>query len=177
MAANEVRESRYIFEGRALKLRLDTVVTPDGRVTSREIVEHDASIAVVVVDGEHIVLVRQYRDPVGMDLLEVPAGGIEPGEEPVAAAQRELAEEIGYEPGTVTRLGGIYSTPGFCTGYMHLFLATDMATKRLYAEDTAAITVVRVPKDEIPGLIASGEIQDAKSVAALLQYLGGITAD
>ncbi len=91
MAANEVRESRYIFEGRALKLRLDTVVTPDGRVTSREIVEHDASIAVVVVDGEHIVLVRQYRDPVGMDLLEVPAGGIEPGEEPVAAAQRELA--------------------------------------------------------------------------------------
>ncbi len=60
---------------------------------------------------------------------------------------------------------------------MHLFLATDMATKRLYAEDTAAITVVRVPKDEIPGLIASGEIQDAKSVAALLQYLGGITAD
>jgi len=171
LAANEVTGRRRVFEGRALNLRVDTVSTPDGRDTTREIVEHTPVVAVVVAEGDEIILVRQYRDPVDEDLLEVPAGGIDPGETPEAAVKRELAEEIGYEPRCVTRLGGFYSAPGFCTEYLYLFLATDLTPKRLHAEDTDAISVVRVKRKDIPGLIQRGEIKDAKSIAGLLQYL------
>lgn len=171
MAAAEITGSRRVYDGQILNLRADTVTTPDGKNTRREIVEHSPVVAVVVADGDQIILVRQYRDAVAEDLLEVPAGGIEPGETPEAAVRRELAEEIGYEPRQVTRLGGFYSAPGFCTEYLYLFLATDLRPKQLHAEDTDEISVVRVNRAEIPGLIQRGEIKDAKSIAGLLQYL------
>jgi ADP-ribose pyrophosphatase len=176
VAADEVTGSRRIFEGRALNLRVDTVITPDGRESTREVVEHESAVAVVAVDGDDVILVRQYRHAVGMDVLEVPAGGIEPGETPEAAVRRELAEEIGYEPQRLTRLGGFYSAPGFCTEYLYLYLATDLTPKQLFAEDTGEISVVRVPSQEIAGMIQRGEIKDAKSIAGLLQYLT-LTAD
>jgi ADP-ribose pyrophosphatase len=171
VAADEVTGSRRIFEGRALNLRVDTVITADQRETTREVVEHESAVAVVAVDGDDVILVRQYRHAVGMDVLEVPAGGIEPGETPEAAVRRELAEEIGYEPQRLTRLGGFYSAPGFCTEYLYLYLATDLIPKQLYAEDTDEISVVRVLSKNIAGLIQRGEIEDAKSIAGLLQYL------
>jgi ADP-ribose pyrophosphatase len=171
MPENEVTGSRRVFDGRALSLRVDTVTTQDGRQTTREIVEHASVIVAVPVEGDDIILVRQYRDAVAEDLLELPAGGIDPGETPEAAVRRELAEEIGYQPQRLTRLGGFYSAPGFCTEYLYLYLATDLIPKRLHAEDTDAISVVRVNRAAIPGLIQRGEIRDAKSIAGLLQYL------
>lgn len=172
MADGEVTGSRRIFDGHLLNLRVDTLSTADGRQASREIVEHRPVIVAVVVEGDEIILVRQYRDAVGEDLLELPAGGIEPGETPEAAVKRELAEEIGYQPKTVTRLGGFYSAPGFCTEFLHLFLAADLIPRQLHAEDTDEISVVRVKRADVPGLIRRGEIKDAKSIAGLLQYLG-----
>jgi len=160
------------YQGRAVNLHIDTVEKPGGKVTRREVVEHSDCVAVVVVDREdNVVLVRQYRYPVGKFLLEIPAGGINPGEEPLDCVRRELQEEIGCFPQKIDKLGGFYSIPGYGTEYLHCYLATELVPSRLIAEDTEEIEVVRVPVKEIPRLLASGEICDAKSIAALLAFL------
>ena len=146
--------------------------TVDGRESTREIVEHPDCVAIVAVDaGDNILLVRQFRKSVEKELLEIPAGGIEPGEEPELAVEREMREETGLQPRKVERLGGFYSSPGFSTEYLHLFLATDMIENPLVAEDTPGITLVTVSKQEIPKLIVSGAICDSKSIAGLYSYL------
>ena len=143
-----------------------------GRETTREIVEHSDCVAIVAVDADdNVLLVNQFRHPVEKELLEIPAGGIDAEEDPVAAVRREMQEETGYLPRQVERLGGFYSSPGYCTEYLHLYLATDLTPSQLHAEDTESIRLVRVPITEIPSLIASGSICDAKSVAGLLSFL------
>ena len=164
--------SQLIYDGRAVKLRVDTVQTDSGRKTTREIVEHDDCVAIVAVDAaDNVLLVSQFRKPVEKELLEIPAGGIDPGEEPEATVRRELREETGYLPKKVECLGGFYSAPGYCTEYLYLYLASDLTPSRLVAEDTESIELVRVPVSQIPALISSGSICDAKSIAGLLAYL------
>ncbi len=134
--------------------------------------KHSECIAVVALDEhDNIFLERQFRYAVGKSLMEIPAGGIEPGEDPADAVRRELQEEIGYLPGKLERLGGFYSTPGYGTEYLHCYLATDLHHSRLIAEDTTEIETLIIPSTEITRLIASGEICDAKSIAALLIFL------
>ncbi len=170
--AEKTLSSRMVFEGRAVKLRIDSVKLPSGRETTREIVEHENCVAIVVLDdADNVLLVKQYRKPVEKDLLEIPAGGIDPGESPEDAVRREMREETGFLPQKLAKLGGFYSSPGFCTEYLHLYLATDLVPKPLQAEDSESISLVRVPLKEIPGLIASGAICDAKSIAGLLVFL------
>lgn len=164
--------SQRIFEGRAVKLRVDTVVKPNGKSTTREIVEHNDCVAVVVLDSkDRAILVRQYRKAVDKYLLEIPAGSIEAGEQPIDCVRRELQEEIGYLPNRIESLGGFYAAPGYCTEYLHLYLATNLVPSRKRAEDTEDIEVVRVPLSNIPDMIASGEICDAKSIAGLLRVI------
>ena len=105
--AEETLSSRLIFEGRAVRLRVDTVRTPDGRETTREIVEHEECVAVIAVDEEgDILLVRQFRKPAEKELLEIPAGGIDPGETPEDSVRREMREETGFLPRKLEKLGG-----------------------------------------------------------------------
>ncbi|MFC1873842.1 NUDIX hydrolase [Chloroflexota bacterium] len=173
MSEEKTLASRIIYDGRAVRLRIDTVQTPGGRETTREIVEHSDCVAIVAVDrDDNVLLVKQYRTPVGKELLEIPAGGIDPGEDAETAVRRELQEEIGYLPRKLKELGSFYSAPGYCTEYLHLYLATDLAPSQLYAEDTESIKIVSVPVSQIPALIASGEICDAKSIAGLFLFLG-----
>ena len=172
MTDEKTLSRQTVFEGRAVKLHIDTVQTASGRKTTREIVEHADCIAVVAIDNEqNVLLVRQFRKPVEKELIEIPAGGIDPGEEPEDAVRREMREETGYLPRRVARLGGFYSTPGYCTEYLYLYLATDLTPSRLVADDTEGIEVVRVPLSQIPGMITSGRISDTKSIAGLLAYL------
>jgi ADP-ribose pyrophosphatase len=164
--------SQQLYRGRAVNLRMDTVEKSDGKTTTREVVEHSNCVAVVVVDDQdNVLLVRQYRYPVGKFLLEIPAGGIDPNEEPIDCVRRELQEEIGYFPQKIEELGGFYSVPGYGTEYLYCYLATDLVPSRLIAEDSEGIEVVRVPISRITQLITSGEICDAKSIAALLTFL------
>jgi len=164
--------SQLIYEGRAVKLRVDTVQMPGGRETTREIVEHGDCVAIIAIDtDDNVLLVSQFRKSVEKELLEIPAGGIEPGEDPVDCVCRELREETGYLPGKVERLGGFYSAPGYCTEYLHLYLATDLTHSPLQAEDTGNIRLVRVPLSQISRLITSGSVCDAKSIAGLFTFL------
>lgn len=160
--------SEIIYDGRAVKLRVDTVEMSNGRQTTREIVEHSDCVAIVAIDEEdNLLLVSQFREAVETELLEIPAGGIEPGEDPPAAVSREMQEETGYYPRKLERLGGFYSAPGYCTEYLHLYLATDLVASQLFAEDTEEISLVRVSLSQISELIASGSIRDSKSLAGL----------
>jgi len=165
----QLLSTEQVYRSRAVGLRVDTVVKPSGRRTIRDVVEHGDCVAIVAVDKENnILLVRQFRYAVGKELLEVPAGGIEHNETPDQAVCRELQEETGYFPNKTKMLGGFYAAPGYCTEYLHLYLATELVLKPLHAEDTEGIELVRVPYADIPGLIASGDICDAKSIAGLL---------
>jgi len=172
LAEEKTLSSQLIYDGRVVRLRIDTVQTPSGRETTREIVEHSDCVAIIAVDtSDNVLLVKQFRKSVEKELLEIPAGGIEPGEAPEDCVRREMREETGYLPKKVERLGGFYSTPGYCTEYLYLYLATELIPSQLYAEDTESIKLVPVPISQISSLIASGSICDAKSIAGLLTFL------
>jgi ADP-ribose pyrophosphatase len=164
--------SQQIYQGHAVNIRMDTVEKASGKKTTRDVVEHSDCVAVVALDEQdNVLLVRQFRHAVDKFLLEVPAGGIDSGEEPIDSVRRELQEEIGYFPRKIDKLGGFYSIPGYGTEYLHCFVATDLVPSRLIAEDTDDIELVRVSPNDIPQLIASGEICDGKTIAALLMFL------
>jgi len=172
VAEEKTLSSKVIYDGQTVKLRIDTVQMPGGRTGIREIVEHRGVVVIVAVDADdNVLMVRQFRKPAGKELLEIPAGGIDGLETPEEAVLREMQEETGYLPGKIVKLGGFYSAPGFCTEYMHLFLATDLTPSRLTAEDTESIRLERLSVSKISGLVTSGGLQDAKSIAGLLTYL------
>lgn len=166
-------DSRRIYNGRVVGLRVDTVQLADGRVSQRELVEHSASVAIVPLDTEmNVLLVRQYRKAVEQTLLEVTAGGLEDGEAPEDAARRELEEETGYIAGHMEHLASFFMSPGYCNEEMHVFLATEVAAGQPHPESDESIEVVAVPIDSIHEMIQRGEIKDAKSIAALLLVVG-----
>ncbi|MCH8994614.1 MAG: NUDIX hydrolase [Chloroflexi bacterium] len=170
-ARPEVLASRVVHR-RWLGLRVDDVRYPSGREGTFDVVEHVGGITLVAFDpDDRLLLVRQYRHAVGRELLELPAGTLDPGESPEATAERELQEETGYRPERLERLGGFYTAPGYCTEYLHVFLATELVESRLEG-DEEAIHVERFPLEEALRLIAVGEIEDAKTSGALLLYLG-----
>jgi ADP-ribose pyrophosphatase len=164
--------TRQVYCGSAISLRIDAVRKPNGKTTTRDVVEHaDCIVAVPVDEDDNVLLVRQFRYPIDSYLLEVPAGGVEPGEDTLDCVRRELQEEIGYAPGAIEKLGGFYSIPGYGTEYLYAYVARDLKTSKLVAEDTDEIEIVKVPLKDVPGLIESGKICDAKSIAAMLMYM------
>jgi ADP-ribose pyrophosphatase len=163
-----VVESRRIFEGRIVRLRVDTVAFPDGRSAQREVAEHAPVVVVVPLDGEgNVLMVRQYRLPVKQFLLELPAGLIDPGESVEEAVQRELREETGMRAGHLERLAEFYASPGFCDELMHLFLATELEFSPLAPDSDESVEVVRMPLSEALTLVDRGEIVDAKTIVGL----------
>ena len=171
-------ESKDIYQGRIIKLRVDTVQLPSGRTTTREIVEHEDAVCVVPIDeNNNVLMVRQYRKAAQINLLEVPAGGVEAGETPDETVLRELQEEVSVTSGSLRRLSGFWVSPGWATEFMHAYLAMDLTPASLPADDDEYISVERVPLDSIPGLIESGEIQDSKSIASLLLALRVLNSD
>ena len=168
----QVTHSEELYRGKILALRRDTVVLDkgDGQVEAvREVVEHDPTVVIVPVDdADNVLLVRQYRHSTGMVLLEAPAGGMEPGEAPEDAVQRELQEETGHTARRVVPLGEFWIAPGWATEYMHVFLASGLVEAQACPDEDEAIEVERVPRSRVLDLVRQGEIRDAKSIAALL---------
>lgn len=160
------------YRGSILNLRIDKVEIPGGRKTIREVVEHSPAVAILPVESDGTVyLIRQYRYAIGDEILEIPAGLVEPGEDFERCAERELQEEIGYFPGTLREIGRMYNSPGFCTEMLILYLATNLRPSKLQADDDEFIHLQPVPPGEIRKLLEEGKIVDGKTFAALTWYL------
>jgi nudix-type nucleoside diphosphatase (YffH/AdpP family) len=167
-----VAESEYVYRGRVVTLRIDTVRTADGREIKREIVEHRGAVAIVPrLDAETVILIRQYRPAVNETLLEIPAGTCESDEIPDLTANRELEEEIGYRAGRLRRMFSQYLAPGYSSEVLHAYLGEDLQPSRGNPDEDEEIEIVPVPISEIEGMILDGQIKDAKSIAALLVAL------
>jgi len=165
----ELIKSETLLQGRAFKIRRDTLKTPDGRETKLEIVDHGGSVVIIPIDADgNLLFVRQYRHAAAMDMLELPAGtrdGDEPFEE---CAAREIREETGMEARTLIHVGSFYLAPGYSTEFMGVFLATDLKDNPLQADDDEFLSVEKIPIREAIQSAERGEIPDAKSLAALL---------
>jgi ADP-ribose pyrophosphatase len=158
-------ESRLVYDGRLIDVTLERWGDRE-----REIVEHPGAVAIVAVDGaDRVWLVRQLREPARKELLELPAGTREPGEEPLATARRELHEECGLSGGVWQELAGFWTTPGFCREYMHVYLAEEVEVGEAAPAPDEKLELVQVPVSELEGRL--GEFEDAKSLAGLLLYL------
>ncbi len=162
----EPRASNRVYDGTLF----DVVVEEWGGARVRELVEHRGSTAVVAVDRDgYVTLVRQFREAARKPLLELPAGTLEEGEEVLASARRELAEEVGLRGGRWTELASFYTTPGFCRERMHVFLAEGVERGPATPEDDEDLEIVRWRTDEIADRLV--ELEDAKTIAGLLLYL------
>ena len=159
-----------VYEGKILDLEVDRVRLPGGGETVREVVRHRGAVVVLPLheDGR-IEFVRQFRYPMGEVLLELPAGKLDAGEDPVSCASRELAEETGWKPTEIHELGSIFTTPGFTDEVLHAFVATPLAAAPEVAQDPdEAIDNVTMTVEEALESCRSGGIRDSKTMATLL---------
>jgi ADP-ribose pyrophosphatase len=155
------------WTGRRIKVRVDEVQRADGHVTTREIVEHPGAVAILAWDGERLAMVRQWRHPAAQVLLEIPAGTLEPDEEPEATARRELAEEVGLEAATWQEGPSFYTAPGFCTELMHLYLATDLREADAGGDEDEELEPSWMTMPEALAAVDDGRIRDAKTMAGV----------
>lgn len=161
--------SEYIYRGRVVTLRIDTIPTADGRSVRREVVEHHGAVAIVpMLDACTVLLIRQFRQAVGETLIEVPAGTLEPGESPETCAARELEEEVGYRAERLTRLFSQYLAPGYSSEVLHVFLAEGLTQTAPDPDEDEAIEVAPTPLADVEAMILDGRIRDAKTIAAVL---------
>ncbi|MBN1966488.1 MAG: NUDIX hydrolase [Anaerolineae bacterium] len=169
MAAAQTLKSDTIHLGKTISLFIETVRLPDGHVVEREVIRHPGAVAMVPLHANgRVTFVRQFRLAAGRELLEIPAGTMEPGETPEVCATRELQEEAGLLPANLNSLGGIFAAPGYTSEYLHLFLATGLTPSRLQADADEFLEVVTLPFADALDLVRTGQIVDAKTISGLL---------
>lgn len=164
-----MKKHREIYKGRVLDITLETASLPDGRDIELEIIHHPGgACALPVYENGDLLLIRQFRHAAGGIIWEVPAGRIDDGEEPEACARRELAEEGGVTAGKLRKLGQFYSTPGFCTEVIHIFLATELEKCGQKLEEDEYLETTRIPFEKAIDMVFKGEINDSKTMLAIL---------
>jgi ADP-ribose pyrophosphatase len=165
----ELIKSEVLLEGRAFKVKRDTLKTPEGRETRLDIVDHCGSVVILPVDASgNLLFVRQYRHATGEDLLELPAGTRNADEPFEQCAAREIREETGMQAGKLQKLGEFYLVPGYGTELMAAFLATELKENPLQADEDEFLNVEKIPVKRAIQMAERGEIRDGKSLAALL---------
>lgn len=163
-------DSKQIFDGRVVKLFVDTVELPDGQVATREIVRHPGAVCVIpVTDDKKAVMVRQFRYPFEKVLLEIPAGKLEPNEDPLEAVVRELEEESGAVAGKIEHIGTMYTTVAIIDEKIDMYLATDLTFVNSHPDEEEFLEVEKVPLSTLVDMVMSGEIKDAKTQIAILK--------
>lgn len=162
--------SEIKYAGRIVTLRNDTAELVNGNIVNREVVEHPGGVAVVPVDSDgFVVAVRQFRYPFMQELLEIPAGKLEAGEDPAVCAVRELSEETGYTASELVNLGKLYTSPGYCNETLYLYLALGLTRGEAHPDLNELLCVERLPLSSFSEMIMSGEICDAKTIVSILK--------
>lgn len=163
-------ESREIYRGKIIRVKVDRVALPNGATADREIVEHPGGVGILTLDRKNrVAMVRQYRYAFGQTLLEIPAGKREKGEDPFTTAQRELKEEVGATAGSWLPLGELIASPGCYNEVLHLYLARELSFGETHPDADEFLDIEFLPFDELVHRCLDGEIRDAKTVAAALK--------
>lgn len=161
-----------IFQGQIISLQVDTVRLPDGREATREIVKHPGAVAVLALlgDKEKMLVVEQYRKPLNKSQVEIPAGKLDPGEDPMDAARRELEEETGYRCASLRHLSSFYTSPGFADELLHLYIAEGLERGQANPDDDEFLECSAITLEEAERLIREAHISDAKTVLAVYAW-------
>jgi ADP-ribose pyrophosphatase len=160
--------SEIPFKGKVFSVRVDEVRKPNGDLMRVDVIEHHGAVILIPLsDREEILFVDQYRHPAGNRLLELPAGTINPGEDPEGCAIRECREEVGMSPGRLTKLGGFFMAPGYSTEFAHVYLAEALSPSPLGRDEDEDIRVRPIPLHAVEKLIEDGEVMDSKTLAGI----------
>lgn len=162
--------SEYVFKGKVINVRRDDIEVSNGHKSMREVVEHSGGVTMLAIkDNKNILFVRQFRYPIKSVSLELPAGKLEPNEDPDFAAKRELEEETGYISDNWVNLGYIYTSVGFCDEKLHLYLARDLRFKKENPDEDEIIECEEYSIEQALEMINNGTINDAKTICAILR--------
>lgn len=161
----------YIYKGKILNLRKDDVVLPDGKGAIREVVEHSGGCCILCEKDGKILLVRQFRYPYKEEILELPAGKVNPGESPEQTAMRELEEEGGIKAGRVEKMFDVYPSPGYTDEIIRIYRALDIEETKVHLDEDEFLESLWLDKSQLKDMIKKGEIKDGKTLIALLSVL------
>lgn len=162
-------KSEKVYEGKILNLRIDTVELPDKKYSKREIVEHPGAVSIIPInENNEVYLVKQYRKAIDKEILEIPAGKIEIGEEPKDCAIRELKEETGLEAESIDYMFEFYTSPGFSNEKMYLFIAKGLIKGEATPDTDEYIDIEKIHLDELINMVKNGQISDSKTLVGIL---------
>lgn len=159
----------YVYKGKIINLRVDDAVIPNGKIKKREVVEHPGGVGVAALTkNDEILLVRQFRYPYGEEILEIPAGKREAGEDPLCCGKRELEEEAGATSESFELLSAMYPTPGYTDEVIYIYFAKDVEFTNAHPDDDEFVEVIKIPFEQALKMVLSNEIKDAKTQIAIL---------
>jgi ADP-ribose pyrophosphatase len=161
-------DSKNVFSGKAFQLQIDSVQAPNGMIMQLEIIKHPSAVTILPVDDGNIWFVRQYRHAAGLELLELPAGTLEPDEKPLACAHREIREEIGMSAKEMKEIGAFYLAPGYSSEFLYTYLATGLESAPLPGDEDEFIQVEIIPIEKAFYMAENGQITDAKTLATMM---------
>jgi len=159
-----------VFQGRVISLQVDEVRLPNGEIVTREIIRHPGAVAILALYEGKMIVVEQYRKPLEKSQVEIPAGKLDPGEEPLEAARRELEEETGFTAGSIRPINSFYTSPGFADELLHLYIAEDLKPGALRLDDDEFLECEAITLEEAKRLIADNRISDAKTILAVYAW-------
>ncbi len=162
--------SKQIFKGKVISLQIDTVRLPNGKTSEREIVKHPGAVAVLAINDNKMIVVEQYRKPLEKSQIEIPAGKLEPGEDPAAAAGRELEEETGFKPVRLQHVCSFYTSPGFADELIHLYFTEEITQGDVCLDEDEFVRGSEISLEVAKQYISEGRISDAKTITAVYAW-------
>lgn len=176
MNIEKIITSKNVYDGRIVKLDINEVELPNGQIAKREVVSHKPGVSIVAIDDKNnFIFVKQFRSGIGDELIEIPAGLVENGENPKSAARRELQEEIGYDCSNLELLCSFYPSPGFCNEVTYIYLATNLIKSSLPKDEDEFIELIRIPMAEIKILYNKEYTVDGKTILGITLALNRLS--
>lgn len=176
MNIEKIITSKNVYDGRIVKLDINEVELPNGQIAKREVVSHKPGVSIVAIDDKNnFIFVKQFRSGIGDELIEIPAGLVENGENPKSAARRELQEEIGYDCSNLELLCSFYPSPGFCNEVTYIYLATNLIKSSLPKDEDEFIELIRIPMSEIKSLYNKEYTVDGKTILGITLALNRLS--